>query len=67
MVKAASLPGSGGIPLQTPQMANLVGTKSVSTAPPEGAMAGVHRNRRGRPDGRGRRHGRHGADDGSAR
>jgi hypothetical protein len=40
MVKAASLPGSGGIPLQTAQMANLVGTKSVSTAPPEGAMAG---------------------------
>jgi hypothetical protein len=42
MVKAASLPGSGGSPLQTPQMANLVGTtKSVSTAPPEGAMAGA--------------------------
>jgi hypothetical protein len=28
MVKAASLPGSGGTPLQTPQMSNLVGTKS---------------------------------------
>lgn len=40
MVKAASLPGSGGIPLQTSQMANLVGTKSVSTAPAEGASAG---------------------------
>jgi hypothetical protein len=40
MVRAASLPGSGGSPLQTPQMANLVGTKSVSTAPAEGAMAG---------------------------
>jgi hypothetical protein len=40
MVKAASLPGSGGTPLQTPQMANLVGTKSVSTAPAEGAAAG---------------------------
>lgn len=40
MVKAASLPGSGGMPLQTSQMANLVGTKSVSTAPAEGAMAG---------------------------
>jgi hypothetical protein len=40
MVKAASLPGSGGTPLQTPQMANLVGTKSVSTAPSEGAAAG---------------------------
>jgi hypothetical protein len=40
MVKAASLPGSGGTPLQTPQMSNLVGTKSVSTAPPEGAAAG---------------------------
>jgi hypothetical protein len=41
MVRAASLPGSGGSPLQTPQMANLVGTKSVSTAPAEGAMAGA--------------------------
>jgi hypothetical protein len=40
MVRAASLPGSGGSPLQTPQMANLVGTKSVSAAPAEGAMAG---------------------------
>ena len=40
MVKAASLPGSGGVPLQTAQMSNLVGTKSVSTAPAEGAMAG---------------------------
>jgi hypothetical protein len=40
MVRAASLPGSGGSPLQTPQMANLVGTKAVSTAPAEGATAG---------------------------
>lgn len=40
MLKAASLPGSGGIPLQTSQMANLVGTKAVSTAPSEGAAAG---------------------------
>jgi hypothetical protein len=40
MMRAASLPGSGGVPLQTPQLANLVGTKSVSTAPPEGAAAG---------------------------
>jgi len=40
MVRAASLPGSGGSPLQTPQMAKLTGTKPVSTAPPEGAMAG---------------------------
>jgi hypothetical protein len=40
MVRAASLPGSGGTPLQTPQMANLVGAKPVSTAPAEGAMAG---------------------------
>jgi hypothetical protein len=40
MVRAASLPGSGGSPLQTPQMSNLLRTKSVSTAPPEGAMAG---------------------------
>ncbi|KUH76717.1 hypothetical protein AU184_13120 [Mycolicibacterium novocastrense] len=42
MVRAASLPGSGGAPLQTPQMANLVGSKPVSTAPaPEGATAGA--------------------------
>jgi hypothetical protein len=40
MVRAASLPGSGGSPLQTPQMANLVGAKPVSTAPAEGATAG---------------------------
>jgi hypothetical protein len=40
MVRAAALPGAGGTPLQTPQMANLVGTKSVSTAPQEGATAG---------------------------
>jgi hypothetical protein len=40
MVKAASLPGSGGTPLQTSQMSKLVGTKAVSTAPPEGAAAG---------------------------
>lgn len=42
MVRAASLPGSGGAPLQTPQMANLVGSKAVSTAPAaEGATAGA--------------------------
>jgi hypothetical protein len=41
MVKAAALPGSGGVPLQTSQMSNLVGTKSVSTAPQEGAAAGA--------------------------
>jgi hypothetical protein len=41
MVKAASLPGSGGIPLQTSQMSNLVGAKPVSTAPAEGAAAGA--------------------------
>jgi hypothetical protein len=40
MVRAASLPGSGGSPLQTAQMSNLVGTKSVSSAPSEGAAAG---------------------------
>src|ERR1700742_677914 len=39
MVRAASLPGSGGSPLQTPQLAKLTGTKPVSTAP-AGAMAG---------------------------
>jgi hypothetical protein len=40
MVRAASLPGSGGVPSQTPLMANLVGSKPVSTAPAEGASAG---------------------------
>jgi len=41
MVRAASLPGSGGVPTQTPLMANLVGSKPVSTAPAEGgAVAG---------------------------
>ncbi|MGV0793406.1 hypothetical protein [Mycolicibacterium sp. XJ1819] len=41
MVRAASLPGSGGVPLQTPQLASLVGSKPVSTAPVEGAAAGA--------------------------
>ena len=42
MVRAASLPGSGGVPSQTPLMANLVGNaKPVSTAPSEGALAGA--------------------------
>ena len=40
MVRAASLPGSGGVPPQTPLLANLVGSKPVSTAPAEGALAG---------------------------
>lgn len=39
MVKAASLPGSGGVAAQTPLMAGLVGTNAVSTAPAE-VMAG---------------------------
>ena len=42
MVRAASLPGSGGVPSQTPLMANLVGNaKPVSSAPAEGALAGA--------------------------
>ncbi|WP_102141602.1 hypothetical protein [Mycobacterium hubeiense] len=42
MTKAASTPGSGGVPAQTPLMANLVGTKGVSTAPAEtGAASGA--------------------------
>jgi hypothetical protein len=41
LVRAASLPGAGGSPLQTPPLANLVGAKPVSTAPPEGAAAGA--------------------------
>jgi hypothetical protein len=41
MVRAASLPGSGGVPSQTPLMANLVGNaKPVATAPADGALAG---------------------------
>lgn len=40
MVKAASLPGSGGVPAQTPLMAGLVGTNAVSTAPAEAVVAG---------------------------
>jgi hypothetical protein len=42
MTRAASLPGSGGVPAQTPLMAGLVGTNAVSVAPaPEVAMAGA--------------------------
>lgn len=41
MVRAASLPGSGGVSAQTPLMAGLVGTSPVSTAPAEVAMAGT--------------------------
>lgn len=40
MVKAASLPGSGGVAAQTPLMAGLVGTNAVSTAPAEAVVAG---------------------------
>ncbi|MGV0849570.1 hypothetical protein [Mycolicibacterium phlei] len=40
MVRAAGLPGAGGAPLQSPLMSNLVGTRSFSTAAPEGAAAG---------------------------
>ncbi|WP_422750026.1 hypothetical protein ACN27E_21345 [Mycobacterium sp. WMMD1722] len=40
MVRAASLPGSGGVGAQTPLMAGLVGTNAVSTAPPEPVGAG---------------------------
>jgi len=41
MMRAAGLPGAGGTPLQSPLMANLVGTRSVSTAPAVGAQAGA--------------------------
>lgn len=39
MVRAASLPGSGGVAAQTPLMAGLVGTNAVSTAPAEPVVA----------------------------
>lgn len=42
MMRAASLPGSGGVAAQTPLLAGLVGTNAVSVAPaPEVAMAGA--------------------------
>ena len=41
MVRAASLPGSGGVGAQTPLMAGLVGTNAVSTAPAEAAVVGT--------------------------
>lgn len=42
MMRAASLPGSGGLSAQTPLMAGLVGTNAVSVAPaPEVAIAGA--------------------------
>lgn len=39
MVKAASVPGAGGSPAQTPMMANLVGTSPVAVAVPAGASS----------------------------
>nr|PZN21328.1 MAG: hypothetical protein DIU75_10370 [Mycolicibacterium hassiacum] len=41
MVRAAGLPGAGGVLLQSPPLANMGGTRSVGTAPPEGAAAGA--------------------------
>ncbi|WP_193046543.1 hypothetical protein [Mycolicibacterium baixiangningiae] len=41
MTRAASLPGSGGVPAQTPLMAGLVGTNAVSVAPAESMVAGT--------------------------
>lgn len=40
MMRAASLPGSGGVSAQTPLMAELVGTNAVSVAPAE-VLAGT--------------------------
>ncbi len=40
MVRAASLPGSGGTPVRTPLLAKLVGDRAAATAGPEGAVAG---------------------------
>jgi hypothetical protein len=39
MVKAASVPGSGGSPAQTPMMANLVGTSPNAVSVPAGASS----------------------------
>ena len=39
MVRAASLPGSGGVPAQTPLMANLVGSNAATVAPSEAVGA----------------------------
>jgi hypothetical protein len=39
MVRAASLPGSGGTPAQTPLLANLVGSNAAAVAPTEAAGA----------------------------
>lgn len=39
MMRAASLPGSGGVSAQTPLMAGLVGTNAVSVAPAQPAVA----------------------------
>ena len=39
MVRAASLPGSGGVPAQTPLMANLVGSNAAAVAPSEAVGA----------------------------
>lgn len=39
MMRAASLPGSGGVSAQTPLMAGLVGTNAVSVAPAEPVVA----------------------------
>jgi hypothetical protein len=44
LVKAASLPGAGGSPAQTPMMSNLVGTSDVAVRPAgasSGAIGGV--------------------------
>ena len=41
LVKAASLPGSGGIGVQTPMMANLVGTSPEAVAVASGAGSGA--------------------------
>lgn len=39
MVRAASLPGSGGVPAQTPMMAELVGSSPAAVAVPAGAAS----------------------------
>src|SRR6185369_13889421 len=41
MVRAASLPGSGGTTPQTPLMSKLVGTQAAAAAVGEGAVAGT--------------------------
>ncbi len=54
MVRAASLPGSGGVPAQTPLMANLVGSNAGGRRAARGRRRQQRRGRRPRAGGNGR-------------